>query len=168
MQSKVIVLSKVWLGLCLLVAVCATGAAQDRKLQPSLKDLSWMAGSWIERKEGVETEENWTVPKGDIMLGVNRIVRDSGKASFEFLRIAQVPGGIVYFASPGGRPAVEFPLVECADKKVVFENPKHAFPQRIIYWLDGDGKLHARIEGKKGEKNLSEEWKWEKAKPTEP
>jgi Domain of unknown function (DUF6265) len=154
---------QVCLMFCLLVVAGAQGAGPDPQPRASLKDLSWMAGSWIERKEGVETEENWTSPKGDLMLGVNRTVRASGKSSFEFLRIAQTPGGIIYYASPGGRPAVEFPLIESADKKVVFENPQHEFPRRIIYWLDKEGSLHARIEGMKGNKMLSEEWKWVKA-----
>ena len=30
---------------------------------------------------------------------------------------------------------------------VVFENPQHDFPQRIIYRLEKDGSLLARIEG---------------------
>jgi Domain of unknown function (DUF6265) len=163
MRFKINRLLCISLACCLLIVVGAHCAPQDRKQQASLKDLSWMVGSWIERKQGVETEENWTDARGGLMLGVNRTVRDSGKNSFEFLRIAETSSGIIYFASPGGRPAVEFPLVERADKKVVFENPKHAFPQRIIYWLDADGSLRARIEGKQGEKSLSAEWKWEKA-----
>ena len=32
-------------------------------------------------------------------------------------------------------------------RKVVFENPEHDFPQRIIYQLDDDGNLAGRIEG---------------------
>jgi hypothetical protein len=152
------------LGCCLVAVAGAQGPAQNRKQDASLKDLSWMVGSWIERKQGVETEEYWTDAKGGLMLGVNRTVRESGKNSFEFLRIAETPGGVSYFASPDGRPPVEFPLVERVGKKVVFENPKQAFPQRIIYWQDGEGNLRARIEGQKGGKNISAEWTWEKAK----
>jgi hypothetical protein len=164
MPNKVKSLCYMAIGLCLLVAAGARGTGQDRKAPTNLKDLAWMVGPWIERKPGVQTEENWTDAKGGLMLGVNRTVREGGQSSFEFLRIAETPTGIIYFASPGGRPAVEFPLLECADRKVVFENPQHAFPQRITYWLDGQGRLCARIEGKKGDKSLSAEWKWEKAK----
>jgi hypothetical protein len=34
---------------------------------------------------------------------------------------------------------------------VVFENPRHDFPQRVAYRLDPDGVLQARIEGQRGE-----------------
>lgn len=135
--------------------------ASDDAPARQLDDLSWLVGSWLERKPGVETEEHWIAPKGDLMLGVNRTVRESGKTSFEFLRIARTPTGISYFANPGGRPATEFRLVEAAAKKVVFENREHDFPQRIIYWRDDDGSLHARIEGTIGGLPRSQEWKWQ-------
>ena len=40
-----------------------------------------------------------------------------------------------------------FKLIECKDGRVVFENPTHDFPQRIIYHVDKDGLLMASIEG---------------------
>ena len=77
----------------------------------------------------------------------------------EFLRIADTPEGFSYYASPGGRPAVEFKVKELGDRRVVFENAAHDFPQRILYWRDGD-KLVARIEGTIGGKGKSEEWRF--------
>ncbi len=43
---------------------------------------------------------------------------------------------------------------------VVFENREHDFPQRILYWLDGEGRLHARIEGPAGSGERAMEWVW--------
>ena len=48
--------------------------------------------------------------------------------------------------------------------KAVFENPAHDFPQRILYWLDGAGALHARIEGPQDGKAVGEEWVWTRAR----
>ena len=50
------------------------------------------------------------------------------------------------------------------EKKAVFSNPGHDFPQRIIYWVDGDEALHARIEGEVNEKSKSREWVWKRIK----
>ena len=80
--------------------------------------------------------------------------------SFEFLRIESDQDGLVYLASPRGRPATPFRLVESAKARVVFANPQHDFPQRILYWLAEDGLLHARIEGEQRGKPASEEWAW--------
>ncbi|HUP96383.1 MAG TPA: DUF6265 family protein, partial [Usitatibacter sp.] len=64
-----------------------------------------------------------------------------------------------YLASPGGRAPVEFKLAELGDKRVVFENLAHDFPQRIIYWMEGP-KLAARVEGNVKGQARSEEWRF--------
>ena len=59
----------------------------------------------------------------------------------------------------GANYATDFPLKSATDKKIIFENPKHDFPQRIIYWRDGD-KLCARAEGTMQGKDAGEQWCW--------
>lgn len=147
----------------LILAVVPEGAAQDKEV-PDLGKLSWMVGSWSDRKGDVDSEEHWIAPKGGVMLGLARTVRGDKGAFFEFLRIARTSSRFSYFASPQGRPATEFPLLELGDKKVVFENLKHDFPQRISYWLAADGALHARIEGEVKGKKRQQEWRWLKAR----
>jgi hypothetical protein len=121
---------------------------------------AWLAGTWQGEKDGVEMEEYWTDPRGGALLGLHRDVKGGRLVSFEFMRIQKTDAGLVYFASPGSKPPVPFTLVEQADKRVVFENRQHDFPQRILYWLDTQGALHARIEGPQGGKTVSEEWVW--------
>lgn len=125
-----------------------------------LSTLSWMTGSWSGSAHGVEMEEVWMAPKGNTMLGLHRDVKNGRTVMFEFLRIEAATDGITYWASPRGRPATPFRLIEHKDQRAVFENPQHDFPTRIIYWLAKDGALHARIEGKQGDKMVSEEWTW--------
>lgn len=126
-----------------------------------LEELSWMSGGWAAVIDGTEMEEYWTTPKQGTMVGVHRDVRD-GKTQFEFLRIARDKDGVVYYASPGGRqPATEFRLIESRPGRAVFANPKHDFPQRIIYWNDG-AKLCARVEGPMKGETVGEEWCWTK------
>jgi len=83
--------------------------------------------------------------------------------SWEFLRIQATDAGIVYFASPRSAPPTPFKLIEAGEKRAVFENKDHDFPQRILYWVDAKGALHARIEGPQGDKTVAEEWVWTKA-----
>ena len=130
-----------------------------------IASLSWLAGSW-EGKDvsGLEMEEVWTAPKGGAMLGLHRDVKDGKLASFEFLRIEAGTGGLVYQAQPRGRPATPFPLKESTARKVVFENLKHDFPQRVLYWMTDDGALHARVEGMQKGQLVGEEWSWKRAR----
>ena len=141
-----------------LVGTMSGRADQVRKVAPA--DLSWMSGSWNGMARGVEMEEHWTAPKGNSMIGLHRDVAKGRTASFEFLRIEQQGDQVVYLSMPNGRsPATPFPLKELSGTRVVFENPTHDFPQRIIYWKDGND-LRARIEGTMNGKAGSEEWRW--------
>jgi hypothetical protein len=123
---------------------------------------AWMSGSWSGAIDNVQMEEHWTAPGGGVMLGMHR---DVGKSvEFEFLRIEmQKDGTLVYLAQPFGKPATPFPLKSSTDARVVFENAKHDFPQRIIYWRK-DAQLCARVEGTIGGKQESQEWCWTRMK----
>jgi len=126
--------------------------------------LAWMEGAWAGEKDGVLMEEVWTGPRGGALLALHRDVKGGRMVSWEFIRIEATDAGVVYFASPRSAPATPFGLVETGDKRAVFENKKHDFPQRILYWIDAKGALHARIEGPQDGKTVSEEWVWTRSK----
>lgn len=124
--------------------------------------LAWLAGAWSGTHGGLEMEETWTAPKGGTLLGVHRDVKGGKTVSFEFLRIAESTNGLVYHASPGGKPSTPFTLVESGPTRAVFQNLEHDYPKRILYWTDDKGALHARVEGAPGGKAPAMEWTWKK------
>jgi len=148
------------LSTAILVALAAAAArvaepaAEPVPVPAGIAALAWLSGCWV----GEAGEECWLEPRAGAMLGVNRGAAGGGKAPpFEFLRIVEEDVGLVYQASPGGRcPPTPFRAVEVAERRVVFANPEHDFPQRITYWLEGSGGdavLHARVEAESdGEK----------------
>lgn len=148
------------LALLLLIGSITIGASRPA---PDLSALAWLAGNWTGTQDGVEMEELWQKPKGNTMLAVHRDVKDGRTVSFEFMRIEATADAITYWGSPRGRPATPFKMIELGDKRVVFENAEHDFPQRIIYWMTGDGSLHAKIEGTLSGKPASEEWTWRRS-----
>lgn len=110
--------------------------------------LRWMTGCWAPDGQEPGSVEQWTAPAGDSMLGMNRTVKDGKTVFFEFLRIvAEEDGWIGLIASPAGQETARFRMISWSSSEVVFENPHHDFPQRIMYRLHGDGKLLGRIEG---------------------
>jgi hypothetical protein len=141
-------------------AVLFSAALAAQGTKPAIADLAWMAGSWTGESRGIQMEEHWTAPKGNSMIGIHRDVGKGRTMLFEFLRIEQQGDQIVYLSMPNGRsPATPFALKEISGRRVVFENPKHDFPQRIIYWKDGND-LRARIEGTMNGKAAGDEWRW--------
>lgn len=131
----------------ILLFVFAAGVlaqAQD------ITKLSWITGCWELSHGAMVIEEQWTKPRGGIMLGVSRTVKGDKVVSTEFLKIAPEGGVLVYTPRIGSRVPVPFKLLRISDSEVVFENPTHDFPQRIIYRKQ-EGGLFARVEaGEKG------------------
>jgi len=145
-------------------AHAGTGPRQEKTAAPSLE---WLAGSWSGLDGTTKVEEYWMRPASGVMLGVHRDVDSAGFVWFEYLRIETRTGGTIYAAMPGGRPAVQFSLKESGRNHVVFENVENDFPQRIIYRLNEDGSLLARIEGMDDGVVKEKEWVWKRAKKIE-
>ena len=128
-----------------LLMLGSLGPAQSPN--PTLNDLSGLAGCWEANLRGREVNEQWMKPGGGIMLGIARTVSQGKAAEFEFTQIREDKDGAIYYvAKPSGQPEASFKLVKLQNKEAVFENPQHDFPQRIIYRLQPDGSLFARVE----------------------
>jgi hypothetical protein len=126
--------------------------AQDIALpapaRAAIGDMAWLAGAWVgKRGTGGTTsiEERWSPPLGGAMLAVSRTVSRGKLYAFEYLRIVERNGGLVYVAQPNGASPTEFVLTELAGTRAVFENPRHDFPQRIVYERSAEGHLSASI-----------------------
>ena len=124
-------------------------------------DWSWLGGDWRRCQDGEVVEERWLGPRGETMIGANLTSSAKGRATFENMRIARSDDGWTFWASPAGRPAVPFRLVESGAQRAVFANPEHVFPARIVYWREGD-ELLARIEGTIKDKPAAVEWRFAK------
>jgi hypothetical protein len=109
-----------------------------------ISDVAWLAGTWANDGKPVLSEERWTSPAGGAMLAVARTVKGDRMVAFEYLRIVERDGGLVYVAQPGGRPPT-FVLTAQAGQSATFENPAHDFPKLIRYTLKPDGVLEATI-----------------------
>jgi hypothetical protein len=118
----------------------------------TIHDLAWLAGAWVgTRSSGSSIEERWSPPLGGAMLAVSRSVNTSGKMfAFEYLRIVERDGGLVYIAQPAGNTPTEFVLTELTTTRAVFDNPRHDYPKRIVYELSAEDRLTTTIGFMKG------------------
>jgi hypothetical protein len=131
--------------------------AQDIPLptpaKATIDDIKWLAGTWVGTRGtggAISFEERWSPPKGGAMLATSRTVSREKMSAFEFLRIVEGDGGLVYIAQPGGAAPTEFVLTELSAKRAVFDNPRHDYPKRIVYELSTEGALTATIGFTKG------------------
>jgi hypothetical protein len=124
---------------------------------PPIQQLSWMSGCWEQTLGDRVIEEQWMSPRGGAMLGMGRTVKGDTLRDFEAMRIEEQDGRLVFTAHPSGQSEASFTAIELTPTRVVFENPSHDFPRRVIYRKLPDGSMAARIEGndpaKAGEKD---------------
>lgn len=130
------------------VAVPPAAAAQPSAAEPpGIEAVAFLSGCWEgDLGEGVTIRETYTEPRGGAILGNSQVTAGGEAQFFEFSRISVEDGAVVYHPHPMGEPSVKFRLVRSGSGEAVFENPDHDFPQRIVYKLEGEGRLTARIE----------------------
>ena len=81
------------------------------------------------------------------MMGVSRTVVNGKTTEWEFLIIREGTQGFSrYVAKPSSQPEATFTSTSVTATEVVFENPAHDFPRKIVYRRDGT-TLNAAIEG---------------------
>ncbi len=143
-----------------VIAICtifittfAAAAPQDAK--PKIENLAWLAGCWESSSATKTSGERWTKPAGKMMMATAQTIKNDKTVSFEFLRIVENDLGIFYIAKPSQNTSeTSFKLVKWGESEAVFENPEHDFPQRVIYRLEKDKSLFARVEGKNNGKEM--------------
>jgi len=112
----------------------------------SIARLNWLAGCWKGNGSETDSLEQWMQPAGGLMLGISRTIKNGKVREYEFMRITEENGTLVYTAIPSGQKQASFTLISDYDLEFVFENKEHDFPQRIVYKADNENLL-ARIEG---------------------
>ncbi len=122
-------------------------AAPAPPVPPTVAQLSWLSGCWERRRGPLLVQEQWLEPRGGILLGMSRTTRGDSLVEYEFVRIFARDSTLVFAAQPSGQQPAEFTAYAVVDRRVVFENSAHDFPQRITYAAAAGDSLHASISG---------------------
>lgn len=151
----------------LLLVAASSGCKQPVSLENrpyDLGKLEWLVGSWSIEDKRMQTshEEHWTRPHLNLMLGLNRTMKRDKTLAVEHLQIVDTGDKIVYTAWPGGQEGTSFKLAGRGDRRAIFENPAHDFPQRILYWRDEAG-LHAELDGTVHGQRRRSTWSWQRS-----
>ena len=134
--------------IALMLASAAGAPSAARADADPAAALAWLAGCWASEGGEPGSGEQWMPPAGGTLLGMSRTVAKGRTVAHEFMQVREVePGRLAFIANPSGQAQATFPVKSLGERSVVFENPTHDFPQRVIYRLDESGVLRARIEG---------------------
>lgn len=140
-----------------LISVASLAQEPGKTITSSkIDDVKWLAGCWelndVAKK--LQISEQWMAPAGGSMIGMSRTVLNGKMTGFEYMRIERDWFSLRFISKPS-QNSVETPftIYKWSANEVVFANPAHDFPQRIIYRRNGD-KLFARIENLQGDKGV--------------
>jgi hypothetical protein len=153
---------RVALGILIAMTV---GAMSNASQKSGIERLEWISGCWVLDDGKERTEETWMKPAGQSMLGMSRTVAGGKTVFTEHIQIREANGQIAYIVAlgMGAKPTV-FKLLKSSDNEVVFENPEHDFPQRIIYRRESADALFARIEGAEKGVNKAMDFRYKRSK----
>ena len=129
------------------VATIVMNGMVPMRAATGIERVAWLQGCWEMTSGARLVEEQWTRPRGGIMLAVGRTTRDGRLVEYEHIVLSEKDGSLAYEAHPSGQPPAVFTLREVDDGHVLFANDAHDFPQRIGYRRDGADRLLAWVEG---------------------
>jgi hypothetical protein len=129
--------------------------------------LKWMAGCWERRANNLVVTEQWSFPRAKMMFGAGQTTRGDSTIEYEHTRIFERDGKLVYSAQPSGQAPAEFIADSVSGFSVIFSNPAHDFPQRVIYRRLGADSLLGRIEGIRGGQTRGVDFSYRRVSCTE-
>jgi hypothetical protein len=123
------------------------GSAEKNKI----KTADWLIGNWENTSPDGVLTENWQKLNDSTFSAASYFIKEKDTVHSENIILAQLGETLIYKATVKGQndgKAVDFPSTISNDKQLVFENPKHDYPQKITYTKGANNTLTAEISGK--------------------
>jgi len=133
----------------LTIATCGFSQTPTTEIATKFKKLEWLVGTWnrTNAKPGKSSHERWEKTNELELRGVGVSMQGKDTTFVEKITILIKDNNIYYVADvPENKEPVLFEATSLSPTSVTFENPKHDFPKKISYELDGS-KLKATISG---------------------
>lgn len=149
------------IGLCSAFVSCQKKEKTELSIKAfdQIEKANWLVGEWGNTsKEGVLTEQ-WSKENDSILKGKGFLVVGKDTVFSENIIIEQKGDSLFYVPTIKGQnegKRVSFKLTSATGNELVFENPKHDFPQKIAYKKISADSLVAEVSGLKDGKESKE------------
>lgn len=134
---------------------CTTSLPEDTH-QNSIKNYfdiekaGWLIGSWQNVSENEISTEIWEKKNDSVFIAKSFVLVNKDTVFSETISIERHGRSLFYIPTVKEQnqgQAVEFLMIECLNNKLVFENLKHDFPQKISYTKITHDSIVAEISG---------------------
>lgn len=153
------------------VTTCLSQSPPPGPKVSSLADLGFITGHWSGELDGGTTDEHWSAPSGDNMMGVFRYIKKGKAVFYEMLLIEMTATGPVLrlkHFNPGligweeKDQVYSYPLVELSKNKAAFERPDKQ--TRMTFQRTSSDSMVVVLERLKDGKMIAEEFKYQRVR----
>ncbi len=132
------------------------------KSYDNLEKAAWFIGEWGNKSKEGELTERWKKENDSVYFGESYFVVGEKDTVFaEHVKLEDKNGKLSFTVTVPGQNdelPVTFMMTSSTDNQIVFENPKHDYPSKIVYYKVGNDSLVAEIFGLKKGKAASEKF----------
>ena len=139
---------------------CQNKSGNTSKYQ-KINSINWLLGDWENKMPVGDLSENWEKKDDSTFVGHSYFIKGKDTISSESIELTQKGEELYYIPTVKGQnnnKAVSFKLNTATTKEFIFENPKHDYPQKIVYKLINANNLVATISGIQQGKPSSESY----------
>ncbi len=126
--------------------------AWNTKKTNDIKKAQWLIGTWENKTQRGSIFETWKKVSDNELIAMSYVLKEKDTMVFENIQLLQQPDGLFYVPKVKnqnqGLP-IRFRAKMVSETQLVFENPKHDFPQVISYKRITKDSLVAEISGTK-------------------
>lgn len=138
------------------------------KSYDELQKAKWLLGEWEKSDSLGILKETWISKDDSTFVGQSYYIQNKKDTLHdEQIELVQDSDHLIYKTAVKGEnndAPIPFQMTKDEDSLLVFENPKHDYPQKIQYKLLKNGSLIATVSGKQNGKNSLENYPMTKKK----
>ena len=127
----------------------------------------WLLGKWENKSDEGNLLEIWKKANDSLFLGESYFIKEKDTLHSEKIEMQQKGENLLYVSTIKGQnndKPITFKHNIEIEKQLVFENPKHDFPQKIVYSLITKDSIVIQISGIQQGKPSSERFSMKKSK----
>jgi hypothetical protein len=148
----------------LLLAIVSCKKSETKEYE-KIKIANWLIGTWENNTVEGNLTETWKKTNDSTFQAQSFFIKGKDTLHFETISLNQIDEELEYNALVKGQnndKSVRFVLTASTENQLVFENPKHDYPQKISYTKINKDNLIAEISGIQLGKPISEKYPMKK------
>lgn len=160
----ILLMKKVILSLVILLSIVS---CQKSKVISKITAANWLLGQWENKSDDGNLLETWKKVNDSLFVGEAYFIKEKDTLHSEKIQLKQKGEDLFYIATVKGQnndKPVTFKYNDTLQKLLVFENPKHDFPQKIMYSQITKDSIVIQISGMQQGKPSSERFSMKKTK----